>query len=200
MLSDPTVLILMYFLLPIWLAAGFADWLCHRASHIESTTGAKESLIHLLMFAEVGIPLLAAMFLDVNALIILIMIVTFFVHEATAMWDVSYATTARTVTPIEQHVHSFLEMIPLMGLVSVISLHWGQFLALFGAGTETARFELVWKSQQLPVTYIACVMAVILLFELLPYLEELVRGLRANAGKLIPSKARRGDPGQTTLR
>ncbi|MBZ9917181.1 diguanylate cyclase [Mesorhizobium sp. BR1-1-12] len=200
MLSDPTVLILMYFLLPVWLAAGFADWICHRASHIESTTGAKESLIHLLMFAEVGIPLLAAMFLDVNALIILIMIVTFFVHEATAMWDVSYATTARTVTPIEQHVHSFLEMIPLMGLVSVISLHWGQFLALFGAGTETARFELVWKSQQLPVTYIACVMAVILIFELLPYLEELVRGLRANAGKLIPSKARRGDPGQTTLR
>ncbi|MBZ9940882.1 diguanylate cyclase [Mesorhizobium sp. BR1-1-13] len=200
MLSDPTVLILMYFLLPVWLAAGFADWLCHRASHIESTTGAKESLIHLLMFAEVGIPLLAAMFLDVNALIILIMIVTFFVHEATAMWDVSYATTARTVTPIEQHVHSFLEMIPLMGLVSVISLHWGQFLALFGAGTETARFELVWKSQQLPVTYIACVMAVILLFELLPYLEELVRGLRANAGRLIPSKARRGNPGQTTLR
>ncbi|MBZ9967262.1 diguanylate cyclase [Mesorhizobium sp. BR1-1-2] len=200
MLSDPTVLILMYFLLPVWLAAGFADWLCHRASHIESTTGAKESLIHLLMFAEVGIPLLAAMFLDVNALIILIMIITFFVHEATAMWDVSYATTARTVTPIEQHVHSFLEMIPLMGVVSVISLHWEQFLALFGAGTETARFELVWKSQQLPVTYIVCVMAVILLFELLPYLEEFVRGLRANAGRLIPSKARRGDPGQTTLR
>ncbi|WP_318011249.1 MULTISPECIES: hypothetical protein [unclassified Mesorhizobium] len=50
------------------------------------------------------------------------------------------------------------------------------------------------------MTYIACVMAVILLFELLPYLEELVRGLRANAGRLIPSKARRGNPGQTTLR
>ena len=41
MLSDPTVLILMYFVLPIWLLAGFADWLCHRASHIESTTGAR---------------------------------------------------------------------------------------------------------------------------------------------------------------
>ncbi|MBZ9740822.1 MULTISPECIES: diguanylate cyclase [unclassified Mesorhizobium] len=200
MLSDPTVLILMYFLLPVWLVAGFADWLCHRASHIESTTGAKESLIHLLMFAEVGIPLLAAMFLDVNALVIAIMIVTFFIHEATAMWDVRYATTARTVTPIEQHVHSFLEMIPLMGLVSVVSLHWGQFLALFGAGQETARFDIAWKSQQLPVSYILCVMAVILLFELLPYLEEFVRGLRANAGRLIPAKARRNDPGQTTLR
>ncbi|MBZ9891616.1 diguanylate cyclase [Mesorhizobium sp. BR1-1-3] len=200
MLSGPTVLILMYFLLPVWLVAGFADWLCHRASHIESTTGAKESLIHLLMFAEVGVPLLAAMFLEVNALVIAVMIVTFFIHEATAMWDVRYATTARRVTPIEQHVHSFLEMIPLMGLVSVVSLHWTQFLALFGAGPETARFDIVWKSQQLPLIYIVCVMAVIVLFELLPYVEKFVRGLRANAGRLIPPKARRRDPGHTTLR
>ena len=144
MLSDPTVIILMYFILPVWLLAGFADWLCHRASHIETTTGAKESLIHLLMFAEVGVPLLAAMFLDVNALIIAAMIVTFFIHEATALWDVSYATTARTVTPIEQHVHSFLEMNPLLAIMCVVSIR-GQFLAHFG-GPERARFDLIWKS------------------------------------------------------
>lgn len=199
-LDDPMVLILMYFVLPVWLIAGFADWLCHRATHIESTTGAKESLIHLLMFAEVGIPLLAAMFLEVNALVIAVMIVTFFVHEATAMWDVRYATTARTVSPIEQHVHSFLEMIPLMGLVIVVALHWGQFLALFGAGTERARFDLTWKQEQLPVAYVAIVMVVIALFELLPYVEEFLRGLRANSGRLVPAKARRHEPGDTTVR
>ena len=55
MLSVPTALILMYFTLLIWLIAGFADWLCHRASHIETTTGAEESLIHPLMFAEVSV-------------------------------------------------------------------------------------------------------------------------------------------------
>ncbi|RWL50272.1 MAG: diguanylate cyclase [Mesorhizobium sp.] len=200
MLADPMVLILMYFVLPVWLIAGFADWLCHRATHIESTTGAKESLIHLLMFAEVGIPLLAAMFLEVNALVIAVMIVAFFVHEATAMWDVRYATTARTVGPIEQHVHSFLEMIPLMGLVIVVALHWGQFLALFGAGSETARFDLTWKHQQLPVAYVAVVMIVIVLFELLPYVEEFFRGLRANSGRLVPAKARRHKPGDTAAR
>lgn len=199
-LDDPMVLILMYFVLPVWLIAGFADWLCHRATHIESTTGAKESLIHLLMFAEVGIPLLAAMFLEVNALVIAVMIVTFFVHEATAMWDVRYATTARTVSPIEQHVHSFLEMIPLMGVVIVVALHWGQFLALFGAGTEKARFDLTWKHQQLPVAYIAAVMVIIVLFELLPYVEEFFRGLRANAGRLVPAKARRHKAGDTAAR
>ncbi|PBB65297.1 diguanylate cyclase [Mesorhizobium sp. WSM4312] len=200
MLTDPMVLILMYFVLPVWLIAGFADWLCHRATHIESTTGAKESLIHLLMFAEVGIPLLAAMFLEVNAFVIAVMIVSFFIHEGTAIWDVRYATTARTVSPIEQHVHSFLEMIPLMGLVSVVALHWGQFLALFGAGTEKARFDLIWKHQQLPVTYIAAVMIIIVLFELLPYLEEFFRGLRANSGGLVPAKAKRHKAGDTAAR
>jgi hypothetical protein len=200
MLADPVVLILMYFVLPVWLVAGFADWLCHRATHIETTTGAKESLIHLLMFAEVGVPLLAAMFLEVNALIIAVMIVAFLIHEATAMWDVRYATTARTVGPIEQHVHSFLEMIPLMGIISVVSLHWGQFLALFGFGSEPARYDITWKQQQLPVSYIVAVMIVILLFEFLPYLEEFVRGWRANSGRLVPPEARRHDAGETTLR
>ncbi|MGX8008925.1 diguanylate cyclase [Mesorhizobium sp. ORM8.1] len=200
MLADPVVLILMYFVLPVWLVAGFADWLCHRATHIETTTGAKESLIHLLMFAEVGVPLLAAMFLEVNALIIAVMIVAFLIHEATAMWDVRYATTARTVGPVEQHVHSFLEMIPLMGIISVVALHWGQFLALFGFGNEPARYDITWKQQQLPVSYIAAVMIVIVLFEFLPYLEEFVRGWRANSGRLVPPEARRHAPGETTLR
>ncbi|KIZ40676.1 MULTISPECIES: hypothetical protein [Rhodopseudomonas] len=190
MLNDPTAIILMYFILPLWLTAGFADWLCHRASHIETTTGAKESLIHLLIFAEVGIPLLAAMFLNINPLVIAVMILMFFVHEVTALWDVSYATTARTVTPSEQHVHSFLEMIPLMAIVSVFSLHWGQFLALFGIGPEPLLTDLSWKSQPLPAMYVACIMTLIVLFELLPYVEEFFRGLRANRGKLIPAKAR----------
>jgi hypothetical protein len=50
----------MYFVLPVWLAAGFADYLCHRASHIELTS---ESLLHLLQFGEMALPILAAMFL-----------------------------------------------------------------------------------------------------------------------------------------
>jgi C4-dicarboxylate transporter len=124
---DPIVLVLMYFLLPIWFAAGFADWLCHRAMHIQTSTGAKESLIHLLMFAEVGVPLLGAIFFEVNALIIGVAIVAFFVHEATAMWDVSYAVTTREVSPVEQHVHSFLEIIPLMALLLIVPLNWPQF-------------------------------------------------------------------------
>src|SRR6266567_2586632 len=52
MISDPVQFALLYFIMPLWFLAGVADWLCHRASDIEHTTGAKESIIHLLMFAE----------------------------------------------------------------------------------------------------------------------------------------------------
>ena len=64
------------------------DWLCHRATHIEVTIGVLESLIHLLMFAEVGIPLLAVLFLQVNAGILSLVILAFFIHGLTALWDV----------------------------------------------------------------------------------------------------------------
>src|SRR6266542_369627 len=97
--AEITRAVLMYFILPLWLAAGFADYLCHRATNIATTTGAKESLLHLLQLSEMAVPVLAAIFLEINALIILVMIVCFFLHEATAMWDVSYADGRREVTP-----------------------------------------------------------------------------------------------------
>ncbi|MDU5779269.1 MAG: hypothetical protein E6Z83_00520 [Pantoea sp.] len=74
---DPQMFLLLYFVLPVWLIAGFADWICHRATDIETTTGLKETYIHILMFLEMSIPLLSALFLDVNALVILSMIVFF---------------------------------------------------------------------------------------------------------------------------
>ena len=175
--AEVTRSILMYFILPLWLVAGFADYLCHRAAHIERTSGVKESALHLLQFAEMGIAILAAMFLEINALAILIMIACFFLHEATALWDLSYASATREVGPIEQHVHSFLEMLPLMGLLMIIVLHWPQFLSLLGL--EPASFDIRLKEPPLPVTYLVTVLALVLLFEVLPYLEELWRTARA---------------------
>jgi hypothetical protein len=177
--AELTQSILMYFILPLWLAAGFADYLCHRAANIETTSGPKESLIHLLLFAEMGAPVLAAIFLEINALFIAVMIVCFLLHEPTSIWDVSYAVATREVRPIEQHVHSFLEMLPLMGLLLVIVLHWPQFLALFGQGPERARFTIALKEDPLPWTYVATILMLVVIFEIAPYVEELLRGLRA---------------------
>jgi hypothetical protein len=179
MLHDPLVLILMYFIVPLWLLAGFADWLCHRASHIEKTAGVKESALHLLQFAEIGLGLLAALLLEINAGIIAFMIIVFFVHEATAFWDVSYAVSERQVTPVEQLIHSFLEIIPLIAIVCLSALHWSQFQALFGFGSENARFTLNWKAQPIPLPYVVALMISVLLLAVIPYAEELYRGVRA---------------------
>ena len=125
---------LMYIVVPVWLLAGLVDYFCHRASHIERTSGVAESLLHLLQFALVGIPLLAALFLEINAAILLIMLVGLVLHQAAAVWDVRYANATRRVTPAEQHIHGVLEMAPAVATAVVAILNWPDFLSLFGIG------------------------------------------------------------------
>ncbi len=179
MFDEPSVLILLYFTLPLWYAAGFADWVCHKKSKIEHTSGIHESALHAVMFCEIGAGLLPGLFLEINALVILVMIAMFVLHEVTAFADVTYAITKRNVTVTEQFFHSFLEIIPLMGIVTVVALHWGQFLSLFGRGLETADFSWKWKPHSLSVAYLAWTMAVIFVFHFLTYSEELLRCWRA---------------------
>jgi hypothetical protein len=180
---------LLYFIVPVWLTAGLADWACHRATDIEGTTGAKESLMHLLMLVEVGIPVLAGIFLEVTSPVLALMIASFFLHEATALWDVSYAVTRRKVTPFEQHVHSFLETVPLMAISFIAVLHCPQVRALLGLGSGPADLSIRLKERPLPLRYIAADLGANLVFGWLPYLEELWRTLRASGGRLAPASA-----------
>ncbi|MBN9562810.1 MAG: diguanylate cyclase [Alphaproteobacteria bacterium] len=171
---------LMGFVLPLWLAAGIADWICHRATDIEHTTGTKESLMHLAMLVEAAIPVLAGMFLEVTSPVLALMLAAFLLHEATALWDVSYAVTRREVTPIEQHVHSFLEMVPLMAVSFLSVLHWPQLRALFGFGGRPD-WSIRRKRRKLPVGYVATMLSLMAALEWGPYLEELWRDVRASS-------------------
>jgi hypothetical protein len=171
--------VLQYFLIPLWTAAGIADWLCHRASKIERTTGIKETALHLVMLGEAGLPVLIGLFFEINPLVLGLMISSFFVHEATAMWDVRYAVTGRKVTPLEQHAHSFLEMVPLMAVSLISLLHWPQLEALMGRRNEKFA-PLRRKSEPLDPVYAVGTLAVMALFEVAPYLEEAVRDLRTH--------------------
>lgn len=171
--------IMMYFVVPLWIGAGLADWACHRASDIEQNAGPQESLMHLLMLAEMGVPSLAGLFLEINAPVFALMIAAFVAHEVTALGDVAYAVKRREVTPVEQHMHSFLELMPLASLCLLATLHPGQFAALFGAGQEAADWHLGLKHAPLPKPYVVAVLGAITLFNLAPYVEELCRGWRA---------------------
>jgi hypothetical protein len=170
---------LMGFVLPLWLAAGVADWICHRAADIETTTGTKESLMHLLMLTEAAVPVMAGLFLEITSPVVALMIASFLLHDMTALWDVSYAVTLREVTPVEQHVHSFLEMVPLMAVAFVCVLHWPQVLALFGFGERKPDWSVRLKKRPLPWRYVSTMLGAMATLEWAPYLEELARTLAA---------------------
>ncbi|WP_051974879.1 hypothetical protein [Cupriavidus necator] len=169
-------LVLMYGLVPLWLLAGLADWLCHRATHIERNAGPTESLLHMLMLAEVGLPMLMVLFLEVNALVIGIVLAALVIHEPTAWWDVQYASKRRHIAPVEQHMHSLLEVLPLTAASYLVVMYWSQFLALFGLGSEPARMAL--KPEPLPPAYLAGLLGAVVVLAGLPYLEELWRCVR----------------------
>jgi hypothetical protein len=181
---------LLFLILPLWMLAGIMDYILHRQTRIEETAGTKESLLHAIQLAEAGIPILLALFLDINALIILVMLMGLVLHEITAFWDISYASRRRYVSPLEQHVHSFMEVLPFMALSFVTVLYWNQFAALFGIGPESARFELRPKAHPLSPAYLIVLLLSIGCFVVLPYAEELWRCVRTAPSRRLKENVR----------
>jgi hypothetical protein len=166
--------------MPLWLGAGLADWHLHRRTRIEQTAGPRESLIHHLMFAETGVPVLLGLFCEVNAGVLATAYAATGVHWATAYWDQAYAEERRRVSPIEQQVHSVLEMSPVTAAFLLTALHWDQALALTGLDSSRRRFAIRLKRHDpLPPPTRAALLAAIGLFGVLPYAEELWRCWRA---------------------
>ncbi len=171
-------ILLLGLLLPIWLVFGIADWWRHRVTFIEATSGWRESGLHLLLVAETGVAVLAAMWFEINALILALCILAFLAHEMTTNLDVGFASHRRMITAGEQRVHDYLTAIPFAVLIVICVIHPSQFAALFGAGQEAADFSLRWKEQPLPTWYLATWLLLSPINALL-YLDELVRCLRA---------------------
>lgn len=170
---------LQWFVMPIWIGAGLADWWCHRRTDIEHTAGATESAIHAAMMSEAGIPTVLGLFFEVNAGLLALTYATLALHEITAIWDVAYADGRREVTPTEQHVHGFLERVPLMAAVLLTTLHWDQARAVFGVG-ERPDWKLKRKRRPLSGAYRSGILATVTALVGLPYAEELLRCLSAS--------------------
>jgi hypothetical protein len=172
----PERLLLMFAVLPLWLAAGVFDWALHRKSSIQTTSGLRESALHLLMLAELGIPVLAVLWLEVNAGVLLLCAAGFVLHELTVYADLRWSVTRRDISPLEQMVHSVQEMLPLVGLALLAVAHWDQVEALAGSGTGSADFALRLKTLPISGAYLAPALAGCAVVAAL-YLEEFIRCL-----------------------
>jgi hypothetical protein len=138
--------------------------------------------------AEAGIPSLIASFLEINAGVLLTAYAALLAHDVTALWDVTYADGRRRATPIEQHIHSFLEVGPVMAVTFLTVIYWLHARALLGVGSDRPDFPfrprrghsaqrirpLCWQ----PGT-----------FGVLPYAEEFLRCRRAERARSASSAA-----------
>ncbi|MBC5763882.1 diguanylate cyclase [Ramlibacter albus] len=156
--------LLMYAVLPLLIVAGFVDWLCHRSTEIETTSGLRENLVHWLMFAQVGSGIAAVMIFEVNTTIVLWVGFVFLLHEVTVWLELRYTVDRREVRPIEQVVHSFMEMLPLVA-----------FALLFVIASPSEGLRL--RRAPLPEGYVFYAGIGVLLFNVLPLAEETIRCL-----------------------
>lgn len=184
---------LMYIIMPVWSAVGFLDWLWHRQTKIETTSGVKESIMHLLMMAEAGVPILTGLFLEMNAGALALMSAGWVMHELTVAWDVSYTISRRKIYAREQNTHGYMQSIPFDVVATLACLHPQQSLALLGFGPEKADFKLRLRKPPVPLKDFATIVAGMGLVSGLPHIEELWRCYRAQqsgiAGRDIPECA-----------
>ncbi|CAN7359803.1 diguanylate cyclase [Acidovorax sp. LjRoot129] len=160
--------LLMYGVLPLWILAGLVDWWCHRRTGIEATSGGRESAFHLVMFAQTGLGGIAAMLLEVNLGLLALLVFLFLLHEFTTWLELRFVIERRKISPVEQMVHSFMELLPLAAVLLLACLYDG-----------SGEWSLRLKDKPLSGIYLAVSFVAITLFNVIPLVEEAWRCGRA---------------------
>ncbi|WP_367346011.1 hypothetical protein [Stenotrophomonas bentonitica] len=96
----------------LWLTAGAMDFLLHRASSIESTSGLRENTLHLVQLAILGFATVLWLCFRASPSLLAILLVLVCLHAVTGYWDTRVAYPKRAIRPLEQHVHSILDIAP----------------------------------------------------------------------------------------
>jgi hypothetical protein len=109
---------------PAWLLAGAADYFCHRRTDIVHTTGAVESWLHVAQFVCLALAVACAALLQINATVFAAMVILVLAHSVLSHIDVRYTDGRRYIAPVEQTVHGFMEVLPLVAIALFGILHW----------------------------------------------------------------------------
>jgi hypothetical protein len=195
-LSDSaTIATLLWWLLggvvfPAWLLSGFADYACHARTDIAHTSGVHESALHLLQTAEIGVPMLAFLFLEVDATVLLLMFAGVLLHTFSSWRDLRYAAALRVIPPSEQYVHSFLNVLPWVALALVAVLHWPVVAGLLDPSIAS-RWSLQLREPAFDRAIVVGILVASALLGVVPGLLEFARTLAARRGDQRSSSSAR---------
>ncbi len=154
---------------PLWMLAGAGDYLCHRRTDIEHSSGSVESWFHVAQFLTLLVAIAAGACVEPNALVFGVMVVAVVAHSVLAHLDVSYTDSRRYISPFEQLVHGFMDVLPLVAVAIFGVLHWQEI----AAGPGNASLTLM----SADASRVSLVLSFVVLAGV-PILEELIRTLR----------------------
>jgi hypothetical protein len=155
---------------PVWLLAGAGDYLCHRRSNIERTSGYVEGLYHVAQFATIAVIVLWIAFFAASMAVFAIVAASGIAHLLLSYFDVRYTERLRYISPFEQHIHAFLDVIPLAAIAVWVVLEWSQ-------GRES--WSIALREPMLSATQITLLLVSVCVVAGGPILEEFVRTMRA---------------------
>lgn len=157
---------LAYAIYPAWLVAGAVDYWCHRRTDIEHTSGRGESLFHVAQFVTMALVFFPAVLLKPTITMIAMTGAAAVLHLVLSYVDVAYTQQKRFISPLEQHVHAFLDVLPII----VVCL-----LALVGLSDSAPSKDLVLQADVLSGTQLTLLMGSFVVLAGAPVLEEFLR-------------------------
>jgi hypothetical protein len=180
--------LLIWAIYPAWLLAGAGDYLCHRKTEIERTSGATESGLHVAQFVCLAIAFACAVLLQISAAVFAVLVVFGVAHSTLSYIDVRYTDGRRRILPIEQTLHGFMDVLPLVAVAILGVQHWPEIRA--GSVTFVPRAAIDLERVLLLLSF--AVLAG------LPVLEELLRTLRPSLVSNADTLRSRGHHGPAT--
>ena len=175
------IVLLAGLLYALWLAAGLADYLCHRRTDIAATSGVAESWLHFLQFLVLGLGLLLGVLLAITPLVFALIAATVGAHSVLAFFDVSYTQGRRFISSLEQHVHGYMEVLPVVAVCLLAVFNWREVTA--------APWILRWKSPPLASAISLALLGSFFVLAGTPIVEELIRTSRRESRRQVVTPA-----------
>jgi hypothetical protein len=164
--QSPVIQLLLFVIYPLWLMAGAVDYWCHRRTNIAATSGVVESLLHIAQFATIAIMFAMAVLLQPTAAMIVVIALVSVLHLVLSYVDVAYTQRKRYISPLEQHAHGFLDVLPIAAVC---------LLAILALSDPTAGTGFVTRLQDLQAGELAWLLGSFAIIAGGPVIEEFLR-------------------------